>query len=336
MTVNRLWLPQAIDDEYLTGTGEAPGEQPARKITITGCYIESIRLQDIIGQFLAPINHFTDIKKRHSPNASGSGNRALDWYEKGDLDLKTVLEIDKLLDTWRRNLPIHLQVETYKNGHAALLEQDPERLQLLERQANVLTAYLLRPALSVLCRAPHDEAGSGYDSRSSSMGREMVIKAANMCLATTEALVDLMASSPDPQAARLPAPWYNVFYIHSCAIVLLLGYLCAPLYITSMDRNSPADAYSRKVLAVIQQQVFGQPDGVASQNGNEPNNSNNNSNNTADWLSEFLPVEPIDLQTMIPLNDQMQPLDMLAPGVAARDAPYLSDMGWIGDANDMA
>lgn len=131
--------------------------------------------------------------------------------------------------------------------------------------------------------------------------------------------------------------------------MLLLGYLCAPQYITSMNRNSLADAYNRcveflrayrpisrsarrcsKVLAVIQQQVFAQLDGVAGQNGNDHNN------NATDWLSEFLPVEPIDLQTMIPLSDQIQPLEMLAPGVATREAPYLSDMGWIGDANDMA
>lgn len=139
MTANRLWLPKAIDDEYLTGTGEAPGEQPPDIITISGCYIEAVRLQDIIGQFLAPINHYTDIDRRHDPNASGSA-RASNWYEKGDLDLKTVLEIEKLLDTWRRKLPIYLQVETYKDGQAAGLKQDQQRLLLLERQANVLTA----------------------------------------------------------------------------------------------------------------------------------------------------------------------------------------------------
>lgn len=139
MTVNRLWLPKAIDDEYLTGSGKESGEQPADQITITGCYIEAIRLQDIIGQFLAPINHYTDTNKRHTPNMSGSSrSTALNWYEKGDLDLKTVLEVDKLLDTWRRNLPIHLQVETYKKGRAASLNQDHKRLLLLERQAYVL------------------------------------------------------------------------------------------------------------------------------------------------------------------------------------------------------
>lgn len=70
--------------------------------------------------------------------------------------------------------------------------------------------------------------------------------------------------------------------------------------------------------------------GAINRNGSETNNT------ATDWLSEFLPVEPVDLQTMIPLSDQIQPHDMLVPGVATREAPYLSDLGWIGDANDMA
>lgn len=55
------------------------------------------------------------------------------------------------------------------------------------------------------------------------MDREMVIKAANMCLAATEALVDLMACNPDPQADRLPAPWYNVFCESKCLL-----FFCSP------------------------------------------------------------------------------------------------------------
>ncbi|KAL1904220.1 hypothetical protein Sste5344_010079 [Sporothrix stenoceras] len=128
MTASRLCLPQAIDDEYLTGAGEPPGEQPPGTIAIIGCYIEAVRLQDIIGQFLAPINHHLE------------SGRASSWCVKGDLNLKTVLEIDRLLDDWRFNLPVHLRIETYQSGQGAELGQRQQRLMLLERQANVLTA----------------------------------------------------------------------------------------------------------------------------------------------------------------------------------------------------
>ena len=125
----------------------------------------------------------------------------------------------------------------------------------------------------------------------------MVIKAANQCLSTTEALVQFMTVE-NPQTDLLPAPWYNVFCkfqaqssptmvyllkgldIHSCAIVLLLGYLCTPTHITCMDKASLASSYKRcvsfiranrpnsrsarhcsKILTVIEQQVFRQQPG---------------------------------------------------------------------------
>lgn len=136
MTRNRLCLPQAIDDEYLTGLGQSPGQQPPDTVSLMGCYIEAVRLQDIIGQFLAPINQAGfDTPPEHK---SGSG-RKLSWYEKGNLDMKMVIEIEKLLDDWRHKLPIHLHVKMYKNGQAVSWKQSPHRLMLLERQANVLT-----------------------------------------------------------------------------------------------------------------------------------------------------------------------------------------------------
>lgn len=142
-----------------------------------------------------------------------------------------------------------------------------------------------------------------FDFITSGMTREVVIKAGNMCLSATESLVNLMTTNMDPQADRLSAPWYNVFCkslgktkprytsqqvclpnsvdIHSCAIVLLLGYLCTPSYITSMNKDSLANAYNKcvvflrgyrpisrsarrcsKVLTVIQNQVFSQPNGT--------------------------------------------------------------------------
>lgn len=137
MTRNRLCLPEAIDDEYLTGPGQNPGRQPPGTLSLIGCYVEAVRLQDIIGQFLAPINHVGfDNRQETKPGAANTSF----WYEKGDLDLKTVLEIDKLFDEWRERLPMYLRVQTYKNGMGPSLNQSHDRLMLLERQANVLTA----------------------------------------------------------------------------------------------------------------------------------------------------------------------------------------------------
>ena len=136
MTRNRLCLPEAIDDEYLTGPGQSPGKQPPDTVSLMGCYIEAVRLQDIIGQFLAPINQagFDNL-----PDPKAGSGRVLSWYEKGNFDMKMILEIERCLDDWRHKLPIYLRTKTYKNGHSAGLKQSPHRLMLLERQANVLT-----------------------------------------------------------------------------------------------------------------------------------------------------------------------------------------------------
>lgn len=137
MTRNRLCLPQAIDDEYLTGLGQEPGQQPSGTLSLMGCYIEAVRLQDIIGQFLAPINH---VGFQDKQDAKGREHNTSEWYEKGDLDLKAVHEIDRLLDDWLRKLPVHLRFQTYRKGQGLSLNQDEHRLPLLERQANVLSA----------------------------------------------------------------------------------------------------------------------------------------------------------------------------------------------------
>jgi hypothetical protein len=72
---------------------------------------------------------------------------------------------------------------------------------------------LLRPALSILCATPTESSEylASDDPVVGSVKQEVIMKAANMCLSTTEALVNLITTKIDPEADRLPAPWYNVF-----------------------------------------------------------------------------------------------------------------------------
>jgi hypothetical protein len=133
LTRNRICLPEPIDDEYLTGVGQNPGQQPAGIISIIGCYIEAVRLQDIIGQFLATTNH-VGFERSHDSKSSSDYN----FLPEADLDITTILEIEKHFTAWRQRLPLHLRVLTYKDGGAASLRQDDRRLMVLERQANVL------------------------------------------------------------------------------------------------------------------------------------------------------------------------------------------------------
>ncbi|OAA53003.1 Transcription factor [Cordyceps fumosorosea ARSEF 2679] len=289
LTRNRLFLPLAIDDQYLTGPGEPPGQQPAETVSLVECYVAAVRLQDVIGELVMSSNYIGMGKQdRRGMEGSGPGGRCREntAYRLcvGDLDLQTILDIENLLVEWRESLPEHLCPQSFKDGRAAALGQDQHRVMLLERQANVLEARylharlaLFRPALSLLCKSVPKPGENPLDTLTARdrMSWAMMTKAADLCVSAAGDLTNAITGNADLGFQRLQAPWYSVFYVHSCAMVLLLGYLCSPTYISCMDETSLMESYNRclsffeesrphlvsaqrcsKVLQLIQQQVF--------------------------------------------------------------------------------
>ena len=86
------------------------------------------------------------------------------------------------------------------------------------------------------------------------MRHGVLVNSANTCVSVAHELLVLITGNTHLGDEVLPAPWYNVFCtrllldfhprefthirktdVHSAAIVILIGYLCSPEYITVMD-----------------------------------------------------------------------------------------------------
>ncbi|KAL7908481.1 aldehyde dehydrogenase family domain-containing protein [Trichoderma velutinum] len=243
MSQSHLVLPLAIDDEYLTRLPEAPGSQPDETPSLTECYIQTVQLQDILGDVLTAL-YYPDPNQNPGPSL-GSGEKNIDFHK--------LLAVDSLLTAWHKRLPPHLQASRYKNNgepHALNLS---ERKVVFRRQATVLEVrylhvrlMMLRPVLSGLC----DPACQSSELDTGSMQDEMVLKAANLCVSGAQELLHLIEENMYFKTDLLSPPWYTVFYIHSCAIVFLISLLCSPKHIHCMGEASLLEGLSRCFAAL--------------------------------------------------------------------------------------
>ncbi|CAH0045633.1 unnamed protein product [Clonostachys solani] len=218
-------LPSAIDDELLSRSPDAPGCQPSDTPSLVECYVHALKLQDILGQVLTSFYH------QGSDNEPAKSRR--NWIS--DAGLQKLLDVDRQLDTWNKDLPTHLQVHHYSEENLFLGSPRSTRSIIFCRQATVLKARslyvrmsLLRPSLSELCNsASNNSLPSGQpDSLNTSVREIMLMKSGNLCVSVAQDLVSLITENSHSRAHFLPPPWYNVLYIHGCALVLLLGSLC--------------------------------------------------------------------------------------------------------------
>lgn len=130
---SRVILPLAIDDEHLSSSPGVPGCQPATSLSLTECYVQAVKLQDILGRVLATFYN-RDID---NPEAV---TRPMGTDRIRDSDLQMLLNVDASLSEWHKTLPSYLKVQSYRDGDASSFSADPERVALFKRQATVLEA----------------------------------------------------------------------------------------------------------------------------------------------------------------------------------------------------
>ncbi|KKP04921.1 hypothetical protein THAR02_02942 [Trichoderma harzianum] len=243
MSQRQLVLPLAVDDEYFTRLPDAPGSQPDEIPSLAECYIQTVQLQDILGEVLTTLYH-PDPNSSPGPSLS-SGTKSVDFHK--------LFAVDSLLTAWHKRLPPHLQVSQYKNSGEPLALNLSDRKVVYRRQATVLEVrylqvrlMMLRPVLSGLC----DPVSQSSDLGTGSMQDEMVLKAANLCVSGAEELLQLIEDNMYFKTDLFSPPWYTVFYIHSCAIVFLISLLCSPKHIHCMDEVSLLERLSRCFVAL--------------------------------------------------------------------------------------
>ena len=148
---DRLALPAVIDDEYLSLSSDCFNSQPQGVPSLAECYVEAVKLQDILGQVLAVFYGAISQERSekcindtmYGPSESSSaGIRSFQHTEVRDgiknVDFQAVMDLDALLNSWHKKLPTHLQLQTYDQPHPLPHVSDPHRIVLFRRQASVL------------------------------------------------------------------------------------------------------------------------------------------------------------------------------------------------------
>ncbi|CAI6088219.1 unnamed protein product [Clonostachys chloroleuca] len=232
-------LPSAIDDELLGRVPGAPGCQPSDTPSLVECYVHALKLQDILGQVLT--SFYYQGSDNETASSPGLGQRTNNEPTKSqsnwisDAGLQKLLDVDRQLDIWNKDLPAHLQVHHYSEENLFPGSPRSTRSTIFCRQATVLKARslyvrmnLLRPSLSELCNSVSKTGlpSTQPSSLSKSVREVMLMKSGNLCVSVAQELVSLITENSHSRAHFLPPPWYNVLYIHGCALVLLLGSLC--------------------------------------------------------------------------------------------------------------
>jgi hypothetical protein len=139
-------LPQGVDDEYLSTVPGKSGRQPESVPSLVYCYVESTKLQDILGQILATFYYgaacqpvkgvqsgFSNLHTIRSPN------------ELNNKDLQLLLELDTLLSDWKAALPPHLQLLRHRRGGLEVTEPLHHRQASFHQQAVKIHARWVTP-----------------------------------------------------------------------------------------------------------------------------------------------------------------------------------------------
>lgn len=133
-------LPSAIDDEFLSQDLGALGAQPEDVPSLTDGYVQSIKLQTILGEVLDTLYYGSSERDNGKPDINLNLMGAPAGTEKlKNSDLQTLLNIDKSLCAWNRNLPDRLKVENY-NASALGNEVFGRRTATFHRQSTILHA----------------------------------------------------------------------------------------------------------------------------------------------------------------------------------------------------
>ncbi|KAJ0418596.1 fungal-specific transcription factor domain-containing protein [Aspergillus carlsbadensis] len=217
-----------IDDEFLSDDPAAPGTQPEVSLSLTECYVQAIKLQNILGQVLSTL--YKDSGDMDFSFVAAS--TANDKLKRGEL--QTLLSMDNSLSAWEQDLPDHLNARTYSFMGLNSSRLFGTRTPTFNRQAIILHARYLhvrlimfRPVLSAVFHDNCKDTTSEQDSSmEAAMRQGMLDKGINLCVSSARDLVELISGNLDLCSEVLPPSWHNVFYMHSCSIVFLICRLC--------------------------------------------------------------------------------------------------------------
>ncbi|RFU33077.1 hypothetical protein B7463_g3284, partial [Scytalidium lignicola] len=222
MSLSDEWpvqLPRAIDDRYIESTSLIC-HQPPDVFSRTSFFIHTIKLYKILGRILTSVY-----------NPASGGKTPVERALSSPLD--TIVKMDCALSDFESNIPPELYWMNRKEG---------EFSPVLERQTNVLHARFLhlriilyRPIFTQFCRKSFEES-LPESVRKSAPEYKRQTQAENplyssfsyqcsiACIQAAQELIELISETSQTNATG--AWWYNVFYLFTSAMVIILAELC--------------------------------------------------------------------------------------------------------------
>ena len=230
----RCILPRAIDDEFLSHDPAGQTRDPLQSRSITECYVQSTKLHMILGEVLATFYFGSNTKGLGSYVPSSTPTITSIAHGLDDHELESMLDLDSKVVEWRSKLPSHLDIRTYEEGSTNLPGVESYRASIFHRQSVVIHSRFLhtrlmmfRPVLSFLIHKSRTSIDlEGDNSMKAAVRRSMLAKGLDLCASSARDLVSLITRYSRQAGDLLPPPWYNVYYVHSASIVLLMGRIC--------------------------------------------------------------------------------------------------------------
>ena len=214
----RLRLPEAIDDEYLSvEPGGKRNLQPGNCPSLLESYVQTINLYDILGQVL------DREEAKESPTSRTDSN----------LDTQSLLHLDTMIMEWRDSLPSHLQYEPSESTSDDAERQEaaserpgkrspPPPADFLAQAKRLHARFLhvrvliLRPALEHLFEKQRHVQPPTSNIMTNQMPRPRVARVQDIMLSSIAAQCVLSANSlvrcldKHIRSQSLVAWWYNV------------------------------------------------------------------------------------------------------------------------------
>ena len=207
-------VPLAVDEEYLSG-GHLKGDfEPPRIPSLMDFFIQSLGLYRIMNDILLSV---------YAPDPKNDSID--DLYEclfprRTESPSRSFLDLDRELNSWERNLPLHLRIDVRSSDN----EIHARQAVILRQRYLHVKILLLRPILSRFVISPEDD----FHTAGSTLPYRIALQCSIICTQTAQEAIEHIHSKlpPDPDAVgSLAAWWFNVYFIYTAATVLLAARL---------------------------------------------------------------------------------------------------------------
>ncbi|OBT97544.2 hypothetical protein VE01_04454 [Pseudogymnoascus verrucosus] len=209
-------LPIASNDDSLISLSASSADN----VPVTSFFVQALKVNKILAEVL------TDVYKP----LSHLGGRNKIGQQPRFCFFDVIIDLDNNLSHFERNVPEQLYWGWRDQAHRST--------EIVTRQRNVLHArfvhlklLLYRPILNQLCvESKLGVAAKGSSDRerqhatSNMLYGHFAQRCAEACVGAAEELIDIVDHAS--QTAATDAWWYNVFYLFSSAMVLILAEVC--------------------------------------------------------------------------------------------------------------